>query len=123
MFSATTHHKNKNDWRSDVDSALVARLNHLEIHNSKQKETIRFLRQENAKLKSDHHKKYVARQELKNSGYGGPWSDAQLDMILNAPPGCGRLRKGQSVKWSAKDIIKGISLYEKLVSQGMRVLM
>ena len=122
MLTATSNHdKNKNDWRSDVDSALVARLNHLEIQNSKQKETIRFLRQENAKLKSDNHKRYVVRQEMKNSGYGGPWSDAQLDMILNAPLGSGRLRKGHSVKWSAKDIIKGISLYEKLVAQGMNV--
>ena len=111
--------KNTKNWKTEVDKALIARLNHLETQNEKQKDMIRSLKQENAKLKSEHYKKSVAKEELKRSRYGGPWSEAQLELILNYPLSTSRKRKAQSVKWSSRDIVKGIILFEKLCTQGL----
>ena len=108
-----------NDWKSEVDKALMARLTYLEEQNDKQKETIKYLRQENAKYKSDQHQKVIAKHQLKLSGYGGPWSEAQLDLILNYHlRGC-RKNKGRSVvKWSNEDIRNGILLFQRILLQG-----
>ena len=105
-------------WQSDMDKALLARLHHLEAQNEKQKDTIRELRQENNKFKSDEYRKIIVKQELKNSGYGGPWSEAQLEYIINYHPQSCRIKKGQILKWSAEDMVKGIVLFQKLSLQG-----
>ena len=118
LSSSANNATNQQEWQSDMDKALFARLHHLEAQNEKQKDTIRQLRQENVKLKSDEYKRSITKQELKNSGYGGPWSDAQLEFILNHPLRNGRMRKEQLVKWSAEDIMKGIILFQKLLVQG-----
>ena len=110
--------KTTENWKSEMDKALLARLNYLEVQNEKQKDIIKSLRQENSKFKSEYHRKNVAKQELKSSGYGGPWSDAQVDFILSYHERNGRLRKSQLVKWSNEDIIKGICLFQKLCLQG-----
>ena len=113
--------KDVQDWQSGMDKALIARLQHLEEQNEKQKDTIKQLRQENSKLKSDEYKKTITKQELKKSGYGGPWSEAQLEYILNHPFRTARMRKGQIIKWSGEDIIQGIVLLQKLSLQGNKI--
>ena len=114
--------QSKNTWVSDMDKALLARLNHLESQNEKQKEMIKDLRQENTKLKSESYRKNIAKQELKMSEFGGPWSEAQLDLILNYPLRRGRVRKDHMVEWTTNDIIKGIVLFQKLLPQGKGIL-
>ena len=109
------------NWQSEMDKALLARLHHLEAQNEKQKDIIRQLRQENNKFKSDEYRKIIAKQELKNSGYGGPWSEAQLEYIIDYPSQSGRTKKGQIIKWSAEDMIKGIVLFQKLSLQGNKL--
>ena len=102
----------------NLNKALLARLHHLEAQNEKQKDTIRQLRQENSRFKSDEYRKSIVKQELKNSGYGGPWSEAQLEYIINYHSRSGRIKKGQILKWSAEDMVKGIVLFQKLSLQG-----
>ena len=112
----------KEDRRCDVYSALMARLNFLEQQHSKQKDSIKMLKQENMRLKSDRHRKYVTRQELKHSSYGGQLSDAQLDFILNGSslsPNTHFRKGGQSLKWTSEDIVQGIILFQRLFRQGM----
>ena len=104
-----------------MDKALLARLNFLEVQNEKQKDIIKSLRQENSKLKSEHYRRTTAKEELKASGYGGPWSEAQIDLILNYPHRNGRLRKSHLVKWTAEDILKGIDLFQRLLLQGKNI--
>ena len=115
--------KTTGNWKSEMDKALLARLNYLEVQNEKQKDIIKCLKQENSKLKCEHHRKNIAKLELKASGYGGPWSEAQIDLILNYPHRNGRLRKSQLVKWSDEDIAKGISLFQKLCLQGTKIIL
>ena len=116
-YTSNGHVKSPAEHRAilnSVDKALTAQLKVLQAETQKQKEQLKYLKQELKDIKSPKYRKRIVKEELMGEGAAGDRSghrltDIQVELMLNK-----NLYIGPVHRWSVTDVVRGVMFYQKL---------